>query len=383
MNSNSQLPATTPAPHTRQLPRADQVGSLLRPQALLDARARHAQGIINAAALQQVEDECIAAAVQRQQQTGIGCITDGEFRRSYFHLDFFSQLAGVTLQGSIAASSDAGERVSFTPPRLAVSGKLQHSHPIMQRDCEFLQSLTPTLTKITIPSPSMLHFRGGRAAIDAVAYPDLGEFFADLAGCYQEEIRALYAAGCRYLQLDDTNLAYLCDPRMRADAAARGEDPDALPQLYARLINSALAGRAPDLKVGIHLCRGNYRSTWFASGGYEPVADVLFNQLDVDAYLLEFDDARSGDFSPLRFVPADKRVVLGLVSSKLGELEARDDILRRIEEASSVLPLEQLALSPQCGFASTAHGNALSEQQQWDKLRLVAELAQEVWSDAG
>lgn len=365
-----------------QLPRADQVGSLLRPQALLDARAAHARRDIDAAALRLVEDRCIATAVQRQLDTGIGCITDGEFRRSYFHLDFFSQPEGVTLQGAIAASSDAGEKVGFTPPRLAVTGKLQHRHAIMQRDCEYLQSLTNTLTKITIPSPSMLHFRGGRAAIDATAYPDLDVFFDDLARCYRQEIQALYAAGCRYLQLDDTNLAYLCDPRMRADAAARGDDPDALPILYARLINQALAGRPVDMKVGIHLCRGNYRSTWFASGGYEPVADVLFNSLDVDAYLLEFDDARSGDFSPLRFVPEGKRVVLGLISSKVGELEAREQVLRGLDDAMAFLPLEQLSLSPQCGFASTSHGNALGEEQQWAKLRLVAELASDIWADA-
>lgn len=367
---------------SNQLPRADQVGSLLRPPELLDARARHARHEIDDTALQQVEDSCIAQAVQHQLETGIGCITDGEFRRSYFHLDFFSQLAGVTLQGAIAASSDAGEKVGFTPPRLAVTGKLQHRQAIMQRDCEYLQSLTPALTKITIPSPSMLHFRGGRAAIDATAYPAMDAFFDDLARSYQEEIRALYAAGCRYLQLDDTNLAYLCDPAMRAGTAARGEDPGALPMLYARLINQALQGRPADMQVGIHLCRGNYRSTWFASGGYEPVADVLFNSLDVDAYLLEFDDARSGDFSPLRFVPEGKRVVLGLISSKVGELEARDAVLRRLDEATAFLPLEQLSLSPQCGFASTAHGNALSEDQQWAKLRLVAELAREVWADA-
>jgi 5-methyltetrahydropteroyltriglutamate--homocysteine methyltransferase len=364
------------------LPRTDQVGSLLRPAALLEARDRHARGELDDAGLRQYEDDAIAAAIRQQEQVGIGAITDGEFRRSYFHLDFFRHLGGVQLEGSIAASSDAGERVGFTPPRLVVTGKLQHQYPIMQRDCEFLQSQAKSLVKITIPSPSMLHFRGGRSAIDATTYPELDAFFEDLAACFQEEIRSLYDAGCRYLQLDDTNLAYLCDPRMRADAAARGEDPNALPLLYSRVINQALAGRNPDMKVAIHLCRGNYRSTWFASGGYEPVADVLFNNLDVDAYLLEFDDERSGDFSPLRFVPPGKRVVLGLISSKIAELESRDAILRRIEEASQHLALEQLGLSPQCGFASTAHGNNLSEAQQWAKLGLVVDVAREVWKDA-
>ena len=363
----------------RTLFRADQVGSLLRPAALQKARDQHARKEIDDAALRKVEDASIADIVKKQQSVGLPCVTDGEFRRSYFHLDFFQHLAGVKIDGSIAASSDARERVNFTPPRLSVAGKLGHQYPIMAKDVEYLQSLAPARAKITIPSPTMLHFRGGRAGIDAKAYPDLDDFFEDLAQCYQKEIAALYAAGCRHLQLDDTNLAYLCDPAMRADAAKRGENPDILPALYAKVINKAIAGRPQDMTVGVHLCRGNFRSTWFASGGYEPVADVLFNSLDVDVYMLEFDDERSGDFSPLRYVPDDKQVVLGLISSKKGELEARDHVLRRIEEASGHLALDNLGLSPQCGFASTCHGNDISDQQQWDKLGLVVDIAREVW----
>lgn len=367
--------------HATTFFRADQVGSLLRPRALQEAREQHARQQIDDDALRQVEDACIAEAVKQQEAIGLRCITDGEFRRSYFHLDFFSHLGGVALDGSIAASSDARERVDFTPPRLRVDGKVLHRYPIMSRDYEYLRALTPTPAKITIPSPTMLHFRGGRAGIDADAYPHIEDFFEDLALCYQREIEALYAAGCRYLQLDDTNLAYLCDPRMRANAAERGENPDTLPALYAELINKAIAGRPHDMSIAIHLCRGNFRSNWFASGGYEPVADVLFNSLDVDVYLLEFDDERSGDFSPLRFVPDDKHDVLGLISSKTGVLEPRDSVLRRIEEASTYLALDNLGLSPQCGFASTCHGNDITEQQQWEKLRLVVDLAREVWGD--
>lgn len=362
--------------------RAEQVGSLLRPRALLDARELFANGQLSAAGLRDVENDCIAATVRKQQAIGMPCITDGEFRRAYFHLDFFQHLQGVTLSGNINASSDAQHKVGFTPPRLTVTGKVAHAKPILLDDFTFLQSQAQSHVKITMPSPTMLHFRGGRTGIDQAAYPDMQGFFDDLAACYRDEIEALYQAGCRYIQLDDTNLAYLCDPKMCADAAARGEDPTALPLVYAKLINEAIRNDHDDLVIGIHLCRGNYKSTWFASGGYEPVADVLFNALDVDVYYLEFDDERSGDFAPLRFVPKDKYVVLGLVSSKLGALEPRADLRQRVEQASRYLSLAQLGLSPQCGFSSTCHGNNITEAQQWDKLGLVVDLAREIWGDA-
>jgi 5-methyltetrahydropteroyltriglutamate--homocysteine methyltransferase len=268
----------------------------------------------------------------------------------------------------------------MTPPRLSVTGKLRHLRDIQVDDFEYLASRTSMTPKVAIPSPTMVHFRGGRDAIDVEAYPDLDEFFEDLARCYREEIAALHAAGCRYLQLDDTNLAYLCDPEMRQGAIDRGDDPDELPHTYAGLINAALADRPEELSVAVHLCRGNYRSTWFASGGYEPVAEALFNELDVDAFFLEYDDERSGDFAPLRFVPDDKTVVLGLITTKRPELESGDDLTSRIEEASRYVPIDRLCLSPQCGFSSTIHGNEITEEDQWAKLRLVVDVASDVWS---
>jgi 5-methyltetrahydropteroyltriglutamate--homocysteine methyltransferase len=251
--------------------------------------------------------------------------------------------------------------------------------PIQLADFEFLKSATSRTPKVTIPSPTMLHFRGGRGAISREAYPDLEGFYADVAACYREEIGQLAAAGCRYLQLDDTNLAYLCDPKMREGARQRGDDPDELPRRYARLINAAIAGKPADMSVGVHLCRGNFQSAWAAEGGYEPVAEVLFNELQVDSYFLEYDDARSGDFSPLRFVPKGKIVVLGLVTTKLGTLESKDDLKKRIDQAAKHVPLEQLCLSPQCGFSSTVHGNALALEAQAEKIRLVTQTAREVW----
>ncbi|MDR0781657.1 MAG: 5-methyltetrahydropteroyltriglutamate--homocysteine S-methyltransferase [Pseudomonadales bacterium] len=370
---------STPTPPFR----ADQVGSLLRPRYLLDAREQFATGKIDAAVLREVENRAIAEAVKKQEAIGLPSISDGEFRRSYFHLDFFRHLDGVTIEGNINASSSVQNSAGFSPPKLSVTGKLRHQYPISLGDYQFLQAQTPAKVKITMPSPTMLHFRGGRAGIDAKAYPDLEEFFSDLAQAYRDEIETLYQAGCRNIQLDDTNLAYLCDPKMRADAAARGEDPNTLPALYARIINAAIEHKHQDLTIGIHLCRGNFKSGWFASGGYEPVADVLFNSLNVNSYYLEFDDERSGDFSPLRFVPASKFVVLGLVSSKIGALETRDSIIARLEEAANYMPKNNMGLSPQCGFSSTSHGNNLTEEQQWNKLRFVVDVAKEVWGTAG
>jgi 5-methyltetrahydropteroyltriglutamate--homocysteine methyltransferase len=310
---------------------------------------------------------------------GLQSITDGEFRRAFFHLDFLEQLDGVTVTGSIAASSDAQETVGFTPPKLSVTGKLRHVRNIQVADYEYLKSVAGQTPKVSIPSPTMVHFRGGRKAIDIEAYPDMDQFFEDLAQCYRDEIEALYQAGCRYIQLDDTNLAYLCDPKMRAGAVERGDDPDELPRTYAALINAVINDRPDDLTVGVHLCRGNFRSTWFAEGSYEPVAEALFNELNVDAYFLEYDDERSGGFAPLRFVPDNKTVVLGLVTTKVSKLEPQQELIRRVEEASQYVPLDRLCLSPQCGFSSTVHGNEISEDDQWAKLELVINTARQIW----
>jgi len=346
--------------------RADHVGSLLRPQTVLDARLKFKQGEISAEALRQIEDDAIAATVKKVESIGIQSITDGEFRREYFHLDFLQRLDGVSVTGGIAANPNAKSAGDgFTPPKLSVTGKLRHTRNIQVADYEFLASQASQTPKVSIPSPTMVHFRGGRASIDIESYPDLDLFFEDLAQCYRDEIKALYSAGCRYIQMDDTNLAYLCDPKMRAAAVERGDDPNVLPRTYAALINESLKERPEDLTIGIHLCRGNYRSTWFAEGGYEPVAEVLFNELDVDAYFLEYDDERSGDFKPLRFVPDNKVVVLGIVSTKLSEMESIGDLATRIDEAAQYVPLDQLCVSPQCGFASTVHGNEIPHEQQW------------------
>lgn len=360
--------------------RAEQIGSLLRPQSVHAARAQRAAGAITAAELRAVEDAAIADAVAQVEALGMRSVTDGEYRRAWFHLDFLEQLGGVAVTGHIAASSDAADTVHMTPPRLSVVGPLRHVRDIQVDDFRYLSSLVTKTPKVSIPSPTMVHFRGGRAAIDLDAYPDLDRFFADLAACYRAEIGALYAAGCRYLQLDDTNLAYLCDPVMRAGAVERGDDPEALPLAYAELINAAIADRPDDLTVGIHLCRGNYRSTWFAEGGYEPVAEVLFSELDVDAFFLEYDDERSGDFAPLRHVRPDTTVVLGLVTSKRPELEPFEELARRVEEAARYVPIDRLCLSPQCGFASTVEGNAVTADQQWAKLRHVVETAERIWA---
>jgi len=351
---------------------------------LLEARGRFYKGEISAQELRAAEDEAIASAIKSQESVGLQSITDGEFRRTFFHLDFLEQVAGVTVSGAIAANPDAKPaKDGFTPPRLAVTGKLRHTKNIQVDDFLYLKSQVgeKATPKVSIPSPTMVHFRGGRKAIDIEAYPDMDEFFEDLSQVYRDEISALYAAGCRYIQLDDTNLAYLCDPKMRAGAVARGDDPDELPRTYAALINSVIDDRPDDLTIGVHLCRGNFRSTWFAEGGYEPVAEVLFNEMNVDAYFLEYDDERSGDFSPLRFVPEGKTVVLGLVTSKVGTLEPKSEIIKRVHEAAEYIPLENMCLSPQCGFSSTVHGNELTQDEQWAKLALIVDTAREVWGD--
>jgi 5-methyltetrahydropteroyltriglutamate--homocysteine methyltransferase len=362
--------------------RADHVGSLLRPRTLLDARDKYFSGEISKEELRAVEDEAIRAVILKQQEIGLNSITDGEFRRTYFHVDFLEKLEGVSVSGGInVAFRTKTGTVDSAPPRLSVTGKLKHVEAIQKADFDYLESVTTRTPKVTIPSPTMVHFRGGRKAIDIEAYPDMEEFFDDLARVYREEIQSLYDAGCRYLQMDDTNLAYLCDPQMREGARERGDDPDALPRAYAELINKVVDNRPDDLTVAMHLCRGNFRSAWVAEGSYEPVAEVLFNEMNIDAYFLEYDDERSGDFAPLRFVPNNKTVVLGLVTTKLGDLEAADDLKRRVEEASKYMPLSNMCLSPQCGFSSTVHGNDVPEDAQWAKLQLVVNTARDIWGE--
>jgi len=363
--------------------RADHVGSFLRPPELLDARERRRKGEISREALRAVEDAAIRDIVRFQEDLGLTGITDGEFRRTYFHVDFLEQLAGVETKGGISLHFHSAKGdVDFAPPVMHVTGRVRHVKPIQVEDFRFLQSITRRTPKVTIPSPTMLHFRGGREAISREAYPDLEVFFADVAAAYRAEIRALAEAGCRYLQLDDTNLAYLCDEKMREGARQRGDDPNELPRRYARLINAAIADHPPEMTICVHLCRGNFKSAWVAEGGYEPVAEVLFNDLTVDGYFLEYDDARSGDFAPLRFVPKGKIVVLGLVTTKLDQLESKDVLKRKIDEAARLMPLEQLCLSPQCGFSSTVHGNVIAREAQAAKLRLVVDTARDVWGGA-
>jgi 5-methyltetrahydropteroyltriglutamate--homocysteine methyltransferase len=360
--------------------RADHVGSLLRPKALLDARDKRQKGEITATELRQAEDAAIRDAVRLQEDVGLQGVTDGEYRRTFFHIDFLEQLDGVAVHGGISMRFHGAKKdVDFAPPKLEVTGTLKRNHPIQLADFTYLKSVTGRTPKQCIPSPTMLHFRGGRKGIDSKAYPDIEGFFADLARVYREEIADLGKAGCTYLQLDDTNLAYLCDPKLQESTRQLGEDPAALPHTYARLINDSIRGRPKDMTVCIHLCRGNFRSAWVAEGGYDPVAEALFTELAVDGYFLEYDDVRSGDFAPLRFVPKGKMVVLGLVSSKVAELEAVDTLRRRIDEAAKYVSLDQLALSPQCGFSSTVHGNDITVDTEIAKLRRVIETAQKVW----
>jgi 5-methyltetrahydropteroyltriglutamate--homocysteine methyltransferase len=367
---------------TRTLPsRADHVGSFLRPRSVIEAREHRAAGNIDYAELRQIEDAAIAELVRWQESLGLKAITDGEFRRYFFHTDFLLKLDGVEEHGGIAKAfkNDSGVDVHFAPPKMVVSGKVRHVKPIQLADYEYLASLTRETPKVAIPSPTMLHFRAGRQGIPVDVYPDMAEFYADIAAAYRDEVRSLADAGCRYIQLDDTNLAYLCDETHRADARARGVDPDDTPRQYARLINASFRDAPADMIRAIHLCRGNFRSSWAAEGGYEPVAEIMFNELEIDAFFLEYDDPRSGDFAPLRFLPKGKTVVLGLVTTKLGELETKDDVKRRIDNATRFVDIEQLALSPQCGFASTVHGNDITTEQQAEKIRLVVEVAEEVW----
>lgn len=363
--------------------RADHVGSFLRPKALIEARAAFKSGSIDAAALRTAEDAAIREVVAMQEDLGLKGITDGEFRRTYFHTDFLLQLDGIEETGGtqVKFHNHGGHDLDYAPPVMSVTGKISHARDIQRADYDFLASVTKQTPKVTIPSPTMLHFRGGREAIDATAYPDLDQFYEDLAAAFRAEIASLADAGCRYLQLDDTNLAYLCDETQRENARKRGMDPDALPRLYAKIINDSIRDKPDDMTVCVHLCRGNFRSSWAAEGGYEPVAETLFNELNVDGYFLEYDDPRSGDFAPLRFVPKGKTVVLGLVTTKLADLESADDVKARIDEAAKFMPLDQMALSPQCGFSSTVHGNDIAMEQQSAKMRLVIDVARDVWGE--
>lgn len=360
--------------------RADMVGSLLRTQAVAAARADRAAGKISADALRQIEDREIAALVKKQESIGLKGVTDGEFRRAFWHFDFLDSLTGVE-----GYESDQGIQFKGVVTKahgVRVVGKLGFpgDHPHLAH-FKYLKSVTSAghVAKMTIPSPSMLHYRGGRQAIAPGAYSRIEDYYADLGATYAKAVKAFYDAGCRYLQLDDTSLSYFCDPEQRKMLSARGDDPEKLIHVYRDIINAATAAKPADMVITTHTCRGNFKSTFIASGGYEPVADLVFNQINVDGYFMEWDDDRSGGFEPLRFLPKGKHVVLGLVTSKVGEVESKDNLKRRIEQAAKFAPLDQMCLSPQCGFASTEEGNMLHEDQQWAKLQRVVEVAREVW----
>jgi 5-methyltetrahydropteroyltriglutamate--homocysteine methyltransferase len=363
---------------TRPPFRADHVGSLLRPAALKQARLKHERGEIGAAELHAVEDEAIAAVIRKQETVGLEAVTDGEFRRASWQTDFLVGLDGV--------ESYYGERkMLFKGPQpRPILLRLKHKlgafagHPMLEHFA-FVAAHTKVAAKMTIPSPSTLHFRYGRDAVPSSIYPDMEDFYHDLGQTYARVVRAFADAGCRYLQLDEVNLAYLCDPALREQVRARGDDPDRLPKIYADMINAAIRDIPTDMTITMHLCRGNFRSSFVASGGYDPVADILFNTIRVHGYFMEYDSARAGSFEPLRLVPADKTVVLGLVTSKSGTLESKDTIKRRIEAATEFIGIEQLCLSPQCGFASTEEGNVLAEDEQWAKLAMIVQVAEEVW----
>jgi 5-methyltetrahydropteroyltriglutamate--homocysteine methyltransferase len=358
--------------------RADHVGSLLRPASLTSARARFKRGDLSASELQQIEDDTIRALVARQEAIGLQSVTDGELRRDYWHIDFLRQLEGVTI------TENPGPKFGGTeeqPPIPAVTGRVDCVRPIMADDFAYLKAVTHRTAKFTIPSPSMLHVRGGRNSVSSSVYPDMAQFWDDVSAAYRRAIQYFADRGCTYLQLDDTSFSYLCDPKVREVCRANGDDPDKLPQTYANAINVALRGRPAGMTVTMHTCRGNYKSSWVAEGGYESVAAAMFSA-DVDGFFMEFDSARAGTFEPLRLLPAGKKVVLGLVTTKVGTIESADEIKRRIDRASTFLPLENLCLSPQCGFSSTHHGNALSEDEQWRKLELIVQVAGDVWGRA-
>ena len=358
--------------------RADHVGSLLRPAVLKEARAQHENGGITSEALKEIEDREIEKIIRRQEEIGLRLATDGEFRRSWWQFDFFRGLRGVEFYQPSGGIQFHGVKTKAESVR--VVDKIDYAGHPMVAHFRFLRAHTDVVPKMTIPAPGVLHFRQGRVSISKDVYPDLDAYFDDLAMAYRKAVQDFAAAGCRYLQLDDTTWAMMCDAGERQHSRERGDDPDTLPKIYARMINQAIELRPPDMVVTMHSCRGNFRSKWIAEGGYEPVAEVMFNDIDIDGYFLEWDTDRAGGFEPLRFLPKGKKVVvLGLITSKSGKLEKKDDIKRRIDEAAKYVYIEQLALSPQCGFASTEEGNVLAEDEQWAKLRMVVELADEVW----
>ncbi|MGV3728937.1 5-methyltetrahydropteroyltriglutamate--homocysteine S-methyltransferase [Hydrogenophaga sp.] len=365
--------------------RADHVGSFLRPAYLLEAREKKAKGEITPAQLREVEDRAITEIVKFQADVGLQSITDGEFRRTYFHIDFLEQLGGVKTDIPVTIRKPDGTE-ELAPPVIRVIDKVRHAKNIQLADFEYLKAQVQALglkaitPKVTIPSPTMLHFRGGRAGISKEAYPELDPvFYDDVAKAYGEELQSLADAGCTYVQMDDTNMAYLCDERMREAARQRGDDPNELPHRYATFINKVVAHKPQGMTLAMHLCRGNFKSTHAAAGNYEPVAEALLSEMKLDAFFLEYDDDRSGDFRPLRFLSKDKIVVLGLVTTKFGQLESKDALKRRIDEAAKYAPLDQMCLSPQCGFSSTVHGNNIAMEDQRRKLALVVETAAEVW----
>ncbi len=363
--------------------RADHVGSLLRPRRLVEARAQRQENRIDAAALRAVEDDCIRDVVREQEEIGLKGVTDGEFRRAWWHVDVFEKIAGVVVhEGDLNATfrREDGE-VGFKSQSIEIDGRLRRPAPFQLDDFKFLKSVARQTAKTCLPSPSWLFIRSGRKTVSEAAYPDLEQLAVDLSRVYAEEIADLAAAGCTYLQIDETNFATLCDPSIRAEFQARGGDPDALLARGTQIINDAIAKRPAGMGVTLHACRGNFRSAWVAEGGYDPVAEMMFNSLAVDGFFLEYDDARSGGFAPLRFVPKGKKVVLGLVTSKRPALESKDLLKRRIDEAAKYVPLDQICLSPQCGFSSTEHGNEITHADQAAKLRLIVEVAREVWGE--
>jgi len=370
---------------TRSQPpfRAEHVGSLLRPASVAEARRKHQSGVLSAEQLRATEDAAICEIVRMQEEVGLRSVTDGELRRTTWHMDFLYQLGGVSkTKGTMAVRfHNEGGDIEWTPSALQISDKLHLDHPIFAADFAYLKSVAGpgSVPKITIPSPSMIHYRGGRSSIDESVYPDMEQFWKDLAQAYAAQVAALSKLGCAYLQLDDTSLAYLNDPSQREHVKSLGGDAENQHLVYIDLINGALADKPADMTVCAHLCRGNFRSSWVAAGGYDHVAEALFNELNVNGFFLEYDDERSGGFEPLRFVPRGKYVVLGLITSKRAALESKDEIKRRIDAAAKFVPLEQLCLSPQCGFASTVEGNVLTVDQQRAKLNLVVEIAREVW----
>lgn len=364
--------------------RADPVGSLLRPSALLAARAEAAAGRLSPEALRDIEDDAIRDAVCRQEQAGLQVITDGDFRREAFHIDFLNQIQGIHWDSRrFGHDFRTGGSDGDSPAVFMTDAPIRHARDITVRDFQFARSCTGHIAKVTIPSPSFVHCRGGRAAVSAAAYPEMGRFFVDLAAAYRAEIAALGRAGCRYVQLDEVHYTFFCDPALAEALRARGDDPAVLAETYAALINDSIAERPPDMTIGVHLCRGNRRSSWVAQGGYETVAELLFNRIKADVFLLEYDSDRAGGFEPLRFVPAGPRVVLGLVTTKQGELEDADALKRRVDEAARFVPMDQLGIGPQCGFASSTEGNRLTEDEQWAKLALVCRVAEDIWGSAG